>query len=81
VAEYTYIGYGTRGYAAYVDTETEKMLVAEQGKAYDMRPTWQDLPVPPADGLWVVAMEPLETQSRRKTTKATSADDTAKAGE
>ena len=79
MAEFTYVGYGTRGYAEYVDVNTGKMLLAEQGGTYEMRPTWQDLPVPPADGLWTEAAKKKAAPKAKSDDQKT--DDTTKAGE
>jgi hypothetical protein len=38
----------------YVNASTGQMLVAEPGGSYDIRATWYMLPVPPADGFWLV---------------------------
>jgi len=50
--QYTYIGYGALGYADYIDTATDKMLMAEPGGSYGIRAVNEGAPVPPADGRW-----------------------------
>jgi hypothetical protein len=47
-----YLGSGSRTYMDYIDEATGKMLTAEPGGSYDIRVTWDVLPVPPADGFW-----------------------------
>lgn len=49
---YLYTGTGTRKYMDYVDTATDRMLVAEPGWQGEMRVTDPRFPVPPADGHW-----------------------------
>ena len=41
----------------YTDDLTGKMLTAEPGRSYDIRATWDLLPVPPADGFWGMTEE------------------------
>jgi len=53
---YTYLGSDVRGYFAYVDTDTDQMLVAEPGESYRMRATEEGFPVPPTDGRWEEAV-------------------------
>jgi hypothetical protein len=48
-----YTGTGTpRSYGDYVDAATGRQLDAQPGEAYEIRATWDKLPVPPADGWW-----------------------------
>lgn len=49
---YTYLGNDERGYFAYVDTDTDTMLVAKPGESYHMRTVEEGFPVPPTDGRW-----------------------------
>jgi hypothetical protein len=49
-----YTGTELRSYMDYVNNATGQMLVAEPGGSYDIRATWDALPVPPADGFWLV---------------------------
>jgi hypothetical protein len=44
-------------YMDYVNEATGKMLTAEPGGSYDIRVTWDVLPVPPADGFWETTTE------------------------
>jgi hypothetical protein len=60
---YLYTGSGTRSYMDYVDTATDRMLVAEPGWQGEMRATWDKLPVPPADGFWEVIESPAEAEA------------------
>lgn len=50
--QYTYTGYGPIGYADYVDTATDRMLLTEPGGSYSIRAVDGVAPVPPADGRW-----------------------------
>lgn len=54
---YLYTGTGPRPYMDYVDLATDRMLEAQPGVQYEMRATWDKLPVPPADGYWEVVEE------------------------
>lgn len=48
-----YTGTGSpRSYGDYVDEATGRQLLAEPGREYEIRATWDKLPVPPADGWW-----------------------------
>ena len=48
-----YTGTGTaRSYGDYVDAATGRQLDARPGEAYEIRATWDKLPVPPDDGWW-----------------------------
>lgn len=64
---YAYLGDDERGYFAYVDTETETMLVAEPGKSYGIRATEVGYLIPPRDGRWEV---PDETEPETPTVPA-----------
>ncbi len=54
---YLYTGSAPRPYMDYVDLATGQMLAARPGAQYEMRATWDKLPVPPADGYWEVVEE------------------------
>lgn len=47
-----YLGSGSRTYMDYIDDATGRILTAEPDGSYDIRATWDLLPVPPADGFW-----------------------------
>lgn len=47
-----FTGAGARTYHDYVDVASGRMLTAEPGRQYEIRATWDKLPVPPADGFW-----------------------------
>lgn len=49
---YRYTGHDRRGYLAYIDDDTNQLLIAEPGGEYRMRPVNQGDAVPPNDGLW-----------------------------
>lgn len=49
---YRYVGGIRRGYLAYIDDDTNQLLIAEHGETYRMRPVNAGDPVPPTDGLW-----------------------------
>lgn len=49
---YTYLGDDTRGYLAYVDADTERMLIAERGGTYHIRAVEANQELPPNDGRW-----------------------------
>lgn len=52
-----YTGTGAaRSYGDYVDAATGRQLDAEPGGEYEIRTTWDLLPVPPADGWWKPAV-------------------------
>lgn len=53
-----YTGSGTRAYHDYLDEATGRMLEAKPGGTYEIRATWDKLPVPPADGHWREAEPP-----------------------
>ena len=71
MTRYQYMGDRTLTFVAYVDVDSDKTLTAEPGGVYAIRPTTQDLPVPPDNINWSVA-EPQ--QRRAKKASATSAD-------
>lgn len=50
--KYTYTGYSALGYADFIDTATDKMLLVEPGGSYGIRAVDGVSPVPPADGRW-----------------------------
>ena len=50
-----YTGSGRRAYHDYLDEATGRMLEAKPGGTYEIRATWDKLPVPPADGHWQAA--------------------------
>lgn len=49
---HTYLGNDERGYFAYVDTDTDIMLIAKPGGSYRMRTVEEGFPIPPTDGRW-----------------------------
>ena len=53
--QYTYTGFSTLGFADYVDTATDRMLVADPGCSYGIRAVDGVAPVPPTDGRWKTA--------------------------
>ena len=55
---YQFTGLGPLGYYSYVDTATDKMLIAETGGTYGIRATEEGHPVPPGDGRWAAAAPP-----------------------
>ena len=75
---YLYTGTGTRSYMDYVDTATDRMLVAEPGWQGEMRVTDSRFPVPPADGYWEVT-EPV-TMAEAPLPEPTPADSPRGAG-
>jgi hypothetical protein len=71
-----FTGTGTRRYADYVDVATGQMLTAKPGGQYDIRATWDVLPVPPADGYWeevVTTPEAVEAEAEAVATEAPKA--------
>jgi hypothetical protein len=55
-----FTGTGKRAYHDYVDEATGRMLEAEPGGTYEVRATWDKLPVPPVDGFWAEAQPAAE---------------------
>lgn len=50
---FLFTGDGTYRYPDYVDLDTDRMLVADPGRAYRMRATSAGVAVPPTDGRWL----------------------------
>ena len=55
---YQFTGLGPLGYPSYVDTSTDRMLIAETGGSYSMRSNEENFPVPPGDGRWTAVTPP-----------------------
>jgi hypothetical protein len=51
--KYTYTDQVKRGYFAWVDADTGRMLIAEPGESYNIRAVEDWAEVPPPDGRWV----------------------------
>ncbi len=67
---YTFTGHQRLGYFGYLDTESQKMLVADPGGSYAIKAVDAGLAVPPPDGRWEAAAPAAANGSADGTAKA-----------